>query len=70
MEFSIKYIDIDKPVDIERRDNLWKGQVLGDGARDTDLINGQVGVRGDDSTSREVHSLTHQVTTDTTLLGL
>ena len=66
----IKYIDIHKPVDIERSDDLWKGEVLGNGARDTDLINGQVGVRGDDGTSREVHSLPHQVTTDTTLLGL
>ena len=59
-----------KPVNVERSNNLWEGEVLCNGTRDTDLINGQVGVRGDDGTSRKVHPLSHQVPTDTPLFGL
>mmetsp|Transcript_17830 Transcript_17830/g.38495 ORF Transcript_17830/g.38495 Transcript_17830/m.38495 type:complete len:208 (-) Transcript_17830:1025-1648(-) len=33
-------------------------------------MNSQVGIRRNDSTSREIHTLPHQVTTNTSLLGL
>lgn len=62
--------DFHKPVDVERCDNLREGEILSNGTRDSDLIDGQVGVRCDDGTGGKVHSLPHQVATDTTLFGL
>ena len=49
-------------VDVERRHDFREGQILSDGFRHSDLIQRQIGIRRDDSTSRKVHTLTHQVT--------
>ena len=56
-------------VNIEGCHNLWIGQILCDGSRHTHLINGQVRIWRDDGTSWEVDTFTHEVTTDTSLLG-
>ena len=66
----LKIFCLNKPVNVERGDNLRKGEVLSNGTRDAHLINGQVGVRGDDGTGGEVHSLSHQIPPDTPLFGL
>lgn len=58
------------PVDVEGSDNLGKGHVGGDGAGNADLVDGEVGVGGDDSAGREVHSLAHQVSSHTAFLAL
>ena len=65
-----RYVCENEPVNVEWSDYLWKGEVLGNRTRDPNLINVQVRVRGDDSTGREVHSLSHQVAPDTPLFGL
>lgn len=57
-------------VDVERRHDLGKSQVLGDGSGDSDLVNSQVRIRGDDGSRGEVHTLSHQVTTNPALLSL
>lgn len=58
------------PVYVEGGDSLWEGEILSDSPRHAHLVNLDVGVWGDNSASREVHSLPHQVTTNTTLFGL
>ena len=52
-------------LDVERCHDLWKGHVLRNTAGNTDLINSQIRIGSNDGTSREVHSLSHQVTTNT-----
>ena len=56
------------PVNIKRCDNLWERHVGCDGSRDAHLVNLQVGVRGDDGSGGEVHTLAHEVSSDSTLL--
>lgn len=57
-------------LDVEVSDGFWEGQSPGDAAWDTDLVQGQVGITGDDSTGGEVHTLAHQVLPQSTLLTL
>ena len=51
-------------------DDLGEGHVGGDRARNADLVDLQVGVRGDDGAGGEVHALAHQVASDAALLAL
>ena len=51
------------------RDNLGLGEVRGNLLRDTQFIDINVGVGRNHRTGREVHTLTHEVTTHTTRLG-
>lgn len=44
---------------IEGSDDLWESEILSNGARNSDLINMQIGIRRDDGTSGEIHSLSH-----------
>lgn len=52
------------PVNIKRRDDFWKCHIGCDGSWHTHLVDLQVGVWGDDSSGRKVHTLAHEVTTD------
>ncbi len=54
---------------VVERDTFGKRQVRCDLRRHTELIERDVGVRRNDGAGREVHALTHEVATDTTLLG-
>ena len=58
------------PVNVERSDDFRKGEVLCYRPRHSHLRDSQHGVRGDDSSAREVHTFTHQVTTDTPFFPL
>lgn len=57
------------PVNVKGSDNLWEGHVGCDGPWDAYLVNLQVGVWGDNSSGREVHTLAHEVPSDTTLFS-
>ena len=57
-------------VDVERGHNLGEGEVLGDAPGHAHLVNPQVRVWGDDSPSTEVHSLAHQVSSDSPFFTL
>lgn len=52
------------PVNIKRRDDFWKCHIGCDGSWYAHLVNLQVGVWGDDSSGRKVHTLAHEVTSD------
>lgn len=52
------------PVDVKRSDNFWKCHIGCDGSWDAHLVDLQVGVWGDDSSGREVHTLAHEVAAD------
>ncbi len=56
-------------VDVERCDDLWEGEVLRHGARNPHLIDAQVRIRRDDSSRAEVHTFTHQVSSNATFLS-
>lgn len=56
------------PVNVKGCDDLWEGHVGSYGAGNSHLVNLQVGVRCDDSSGREVHTLAHQITSDTSFL--
>lgn len=58
------------PVNVEGGDDLCEGHVGGDGARHADLVDGEVGVGGDDGAGREVHPLAHQVPPHAAFLAL
>ena len=58
------------PVYVERRHNFRKRQVLRNTLGHTDLINPQIGICCDNRTAREVHSLSHEVATNTTFFTL
>lgn len=58
------------PVNVKGCDDLREGHVCSYGAGNSHLVDLQVGVRCDDSTGREVHTLTHQITSDTSFLTL
>lgn len=58
------------PVDIKGRDDFWEGHVGCDGSRDADLVDLQVGIWGDDSSGGEVHTLAHEVTSNSPLFAL
>lgn len=60
---------VDLLVDVEWSDSLWEGEVLCNSARNANLVNVEVGVRGYDCPGGVVHPLPHQVPTDVTLLG-
>mmetsp|Transcript_25875 Transcript_25875/g.74824 ORF Transcript_25875/g.74824 Transcript_25875/m.74824 type:complete len:428 (-) Transcript_25875:47-1330(-) len=55
---------------VEGSDVDRNGQVHGHGPGDTNLMNTQVGIGGNDRTGTEVDTLAHEVTTNTTLLAL
>lgn len=58
------------PLHVERCHNLWDSQVLSDGTRHSHLINFQVGVWCNHCSGREVHSLSHEITSHTSLFTL
>ena len=58
------------PVDIKGCDEFWEGHVGCDGPRHAYLVDMQVGVWRDDGTGGEIHTLTHEVTSDSALLPL
>jgi len=58
----------DQALAIVGRHDLRKGQIGRDLLRNTQLIEVDVGIRRDDRPGREVHALTHQITTHTTRL--
>ena len=49
-------------------DNFWVGQGQGNCAGNTHLVDGEIRIGRDDRARREVHTLSHQVTTHTTLM--
>ena len=57
-------------VNVEGRDDLGEGHVLGDGSGYSDLVDAEVGVGSDDRPGREVNSLPHEVSSDAPLLAL
>jgi len=59
-----------QPVDVEGRDDLGVRQVAGNGARDANLVDGEVRVAGDDRARGEVDALPHQVAAHAPLLAL
>ena len=61
---------VHSPLLVEWSHHLRKGEVLSNGPGHAHLIDVKVGVRRDDSTGREVHSLPHQVPTHPTFLAL
>lgn len=58
------------PVNVKRSNNLRESHVGSDGSRDAHLIDLQVGVWGDDSSGGEVHTLPHEVPSDTAFFPL
>ena len=58
------------PVNIERSDNFGKRKILSDGTGHPDLVDTQIGVWSNDSSGREVHSLSHQISSHSALLTL
>lgn len=54
---------------VERGDDFGESHVLGDTSRHSYLIDPQIGIGGDDGTGREIDTLTHQITTNTTFLA-
>lgn len=68
--FSCFFLVFDPPVNVEWSDQVWKCHVLGNGAWNTDLINSEVWIWGDDSSCREINTLSHEVTPDATLFTL
>ena len=57
-------------INVMRCDAFWVRENLRDALRHCDLVDSQIGVRGDDRTPREVYTLARQVTSETTLLAL
>ena len=57
-------------VDIERSHDLRKGEVLCDRSGYSDLIDPEVRVRGDYSTSWEINTFSHQVSSDPSFFTL
>ncbi|KAH3683660.1 hypothetical protein WICPIJ_005344 [Wickerhamomyces pijperi] len=57
-------------LDVEWSDCFWVCQGTGNTLWNTDLIQLQVRITGNNSTSREINTLPHQVTSDTTFLTL
>lgn len=66
----LKYISQPVPVNIKGCDDFWEGHVGCDGSWYAHLVDLQVGVRGDDSSGGEVHTLSHEVTSDSPFLPL
>jgi hypothetical protein len=61
--------DSDSLLNVERRDNFWKSQNSGNGSRNSDLINSNNGIGSNDSTSRKINTLAHQVSSHTPFLS-
>ena len=57
-------------LDIMRSDSLWVCKNFGDTLGNSDLIDAQVGIRGNDSSTREIHALSGKIASETTLLSL
>ena len=57
------------PVDIERCDDFWKRQILRDTSWDSNLMNSQHRIWSDYSPTGEVHTFSHQVSTNSTLFS-
>ncbi|GBE61230.1 CDP-glycerol:poly(glycerophosphate) glycerophosphotransferase, putative [Babesia ovata] len=55
---------------VERSHGLTERKCHGDGLRHADDVDGKVGVTRDDSTRREVHTLSHKVATQPSVLTL
>lgn len=58
------------PVNVKGCDDFWEGHIGCDGSWDTDLVDLQVGIWGDDSSGGEVHTLAHEVTSNSPLFAL
>mmetsp|Transcript_26622 Transcript_26622/g.66902 ORF Transcript_26622/g.66902 Transcript_26622/m.66902 type:complete len:605 (+) Transcript_26622:2725-4539(+) len=56
-------------VDVERRHDLRVGEVDGDRARYTNLVDADVGIGRDDRTRREIHTFSHEVAANSTFLA-
>ena len=57
-------------VNVERCDNLWECEVLGDGPGHPDLVDPQVGVGRDDGSGGKVDTFSHKISSDSSLLAL
>lgn len=64
------YIFLILPVNVKGCDNLREGHVCGNRTGNSHLVDLQVRIRRDDSSGREVHTLPHQITSDTSFFTL